>query len=260
MTIHDKLAASAKARCEAAKGKIPPEEIRRLAENTPKGDFGFEKALKKPGMSFICECKRASPSKGLIAPEFPYLDIARDYEAAGADCISVLTEPEWFLGSDRYLEEITHTVGIPCLRKDFTVDEHMIYEAKLLGASAVLLICSILDAEQLKEYIGVADSLGLSSLVEAHDEREIAAAVGAWARVIGVNNRNLKDFTVDTGNSGKLRSLVLDDIVFVSESGVSDAGDVKRLYDAHVDAVLIGEALMRSRDRKAKLAELRSLI
>lgn len=260
MTILDKLAASAKARCEAAKGKIPPEEIRRLAENTPKGDFGFEKALKKPGMSFICECKRASPSKGLIAPEFPYLDIARDYEAAGADCVSVLTEPEWFLGSDRYLEEITHTVGIPCLRKDFTVDEYMIYEAKLLGASAVLLICSILDAEQLKEYIGVADSLGLSSLVEAHDEREIAAAVGAGARVIGVNNRNLKDFTVDTGNSGKLRSLVPDDIVFVSESGVSDAADVKRLYDAHVDAVLIGEALMRASDRKAKLAELRSLI
>ena len=260
MTILDKLAASAKARCEAAKGKFPPEEIRRLAENTPKGDFGFEKALKKPGMSFICECKRASPSKGLIAPEFPYLDIARDYEAAGADCVSVLTEPEWFLGSDRYLEEITHTVGIPCLRKDFTVDEYMIYEAKLLGASAVLLICSILDAEQLKEYIGVADSLGLSSLVEAHDEREIAAAVGAGARVIGVNNRNLKDFTVDTGNSGKLRSLVPDDIVFVSESGVSDAEDVKRLYDAHVDAVLIGEALMRASDRKAKLAELRSLI
>lgn len=260
MTILDKLAASAKARCEAANGKIPPEEIRRLAENTPKGDFGFEKALKKPGMSFICECKRASPSKGLIAPEFPYLDIARDYEAAGADCVSVLTEPEWFLGSDKYLEEIAHTVGIPCLRKDFTVDEYMIYEAKLLGASAVLLICSILDAEQLKEYIGVADSLGLSSLVEAHDEREIAAAVGAGARVIGVNNRNLKDFTVDTGNSGKLRSLVLDDIVFVSESGVSDAGDVKRLYDAHVDAVLIGEALMRASDRKAKLAELRSLI
>lgn len=260
MTILDKLAASAKARCEAAKGKIPPEEIRRLAENTPKGDFGFEKALKKPGMSFICECKRASPSKGLIAPEFPYLDIARDYEAAGADCVSVLTEPEWFLGSDKYLEEIAHTVGIPCLRKDFTVDEYMIYEAKLLGASAVLLICSILDAEQLKEYIGVADSLGLSSLVEAHDEREIAAAVGAGARVIGVNNRNLKDFTVDTGNSGKLRSIVPDDIVFVSESGVSDAGDVKRLYDAHVDAVLIGEALMRASDRKAKLAELRSLI
>ncbi len=260
MTILDKLAASAKARCEAAKGKIPPEEIRRLAENTPKGDFCFEKALKKPGMSFICECKRASPSKGLIAPEFPYLDIARDYEAAGADCVSVLTEPEWFLGSDRYLEEIAHTVGIPCLRKDFTVDEYMIYEAKLLGASAVLLICSILDAEQLKEYIGVADSLGLSSLVEAHDEREIAAAVGAGARVIGVNNRNLKDFTVDTGNSGKLRSIVPDDIVFVSESGVSDAADVKRLYDAHVDAVLIGEALMRASDRKAKLAELRSLI
>lgn len=260
MTILDKLAASAKARCEAAKGKIPPEEIRRLAENTPKGDFGFEKALKKPGMSFICECKRASPSKGLIAPEFPYLDIARDYEAAGADCISVLTEPEWFLGSDRYLEEITHTVGIPCLRKDFTVDEYMIYEAKLLGASAVLLICLILEGEQLKEYIGIADSLGLSALVEAHDEGEIQTAVGAGARIIGVNNRNLKDFTVDTGNSGKLRSLVPEEVIFVSESGVSDAGDVKRLYGEKVDAVLIGEALMRAEDKKAKLDELRSLI
>ena len=260
MTILDKLAASAKARCEAEKGEIPPEEIRRLAENTPKGDFGFEKALKKPGMSFICECKRASPSKGLIAPEFPYLDIARDYEAAGADCVSVLTEPEWFLGSDRYLEEIAHTVGIPCLRKDFTVDEYMIYEAKLLGASAVLLICSILDTEQLKEYIGVADSLGLSALVEAHDEGEIQTAVGAGARIIGVNNRNLKDFTVDTGNSGRLRSLVPEEVIFVSESGVSTAEDVKRLYGEKVDAVLIGEALMRAEDKKAKLDELRSLI
>lgn len=257
MTILDKLAASAKARCEAAKGKIPPEEIRRLAENTPKGGFGFEKALKKPGMSFICECKRASPSKGLIASEFPYLDIARDYEAAGADCISVLTEPEWFLGSDRYLEEIAHTVGIPCLRKDFTVDEYMIYEAKLLGASAVLLICSILDAEQLKEYIGVADSLGLSSLVEAHDEREIAAAVGAGARVIGVNNRNLKDFTVDTANSRKLRDLIPDDIIFVSESGVKSTDDIRAICEIGVDAVLIGETLMRADDKKAKLDELR---
>ena len=258
MTILDKLAASAKARCEAAKGKIPPEEIRRLAENTPKGDFGFEKALKKPGMSFICECKRASPSKGLIAPEFHYLDIARDYEAAGADCVSVLTEPEWFLGSDRYLEEITHTVGIPCLRKDFTVDEYMIYEAKLLGDSAVLLICSILDAEQLKEYIGVADSLGLSSLVEAHDEREIAAAVGAGARVIGVNNRNLKDFSVDFGNARRLRSCIPESVLYVAESGVASADDVAAIAQLGADAALIGEALMRAEDKPAMLAEFRA--
>ena len=259
MTILDKLAASAKARCEAAKGKIPTEEIRRLAEEMPKGDFSFEKALKKPGMSFICECKRASPSKGLIAPEFPYIDIAKDYEAAGADCISVLTEPEWFLGSDRYLKEIAHTVGIPCLRKDFTVDEYMIYEAKLLGASAVLLICSILEAERLKEYICIADSLGLSALVEAHDEDEIQTAVGAGARIIGVNNRNLKDFTVDIQNSIRLRKLIPKEIVFVSESGMKTPEDIKRLRDNETDAVLIGETFMRSPDKKKMLEDLKGI-
>lgn len=173
--------------------------------------------------------QKASPSKGIIAPDFPYLEIARDYERAGADCISVLTEPKWFLGSDEYLSEIAANVSIPCLRKDFTVDEYMIYKARLLGASAVLLICSILDEAQIKEYINICDSLGLSALVEAHDENEVISAQRAGARIIGVNNRNLKDFSVDTENSARLKSLVSNNVLFVSESGVKTRADVEKL-------------------------------
>ncbi len=259
MTILDQLADHARERTEKAKARLPLAEIRRQAEAMPKGVFLFEKALRrqKDGPAFICECKKASPSKGLIAPDFPYLQIAKDYEAAGADAISVLTEPKWFLGSDEYLREIAAAVRIPCLRKDFTVDEYMIYEAKLLGASAVLLICSILAESQVKEYLAVCDGLGLSALVEAHDEAEVQAALRAGARVIGVNNRNLKDFTVDTENSRRLRQMIPSEVVFVSESGVSGPEDVRRLRGIGADAVLVGETLMRAADKKARLAELR---
>lgn len=259
MTILDQLAEYAGARTEQAKKIIPPEEIKRQALSLPKGNFAFENALKKPGISFICECKKASPSKGLIAPDFPYLQIAKDYESAGADCISVLTEPKWFMGSDEYLKEIAATVSIPCLRKDFTVDEYMIYEAKVLGASAVLLICSILTEEEIREYLYLCDELGLSALVEAHDEIEVSVAIKAGARIIGVNNRNLHDFSVDTDNSRRLRKLIPPDVLFVAESGVSSADDVKKLRDIGADAVLIGEILMRASDKKAKLAELRGV-
>ncbi len=210
-------------------------------------------------ISFICECKKASPSKGIIAEDFPYLDIAKDYDRAGADCISVLTEPKWFLGSDRYLEEIAEAVSIPCLRKDFTVDEYMIYEAKVLGAGAVLLICSILGSSQLKEYMAICDELGLSALVETHDEREVEMALKCGARIIGVNNRNLKDFTVDTENSRRLRELIPRDVIFVSESGVKSAEDVRILKQIGADAVLVGETLMRAEDKKKKLSELKGL-
>ena len=260
MTILDQLAEHARERAAEAKKKIPPEEIRRQALSRPKGSFAFENALRKPGVSFICECKKASPSKGLIAPDFPYLRIAKEYEAAGADCISVLTEPKWFLGSDESLREITSAVSIPCLRKDFTVDEYMIYEAKVLGASAVLLICSILSEEQIKSYISICDELGLSALVEAHDENEVQTALHAGARIVGVNNRNLKDFSVDTDNSRRLRELIPRDMLFVSESGVSSAEDISKLREIGVDAVLIGEVLMRAPDKKAKLDELRGTI
>ena len=205
MTILDELADYARVRTAEAKKKRSLEEVKKAALALPKGDYRFETALKKPGISFICECKKASPSKGLIAPEFPYLEIAKVYEAAGADCISVLTEPKWFLGSERYLQEIAEAVEIPCLRKDFTVDEYMIYEAKLLGASAVLLICSILNEEELRYYMAVCEELGLSALVEAHDAEEVEMAIRAGARIIGVNNRNLKDFTVNTVKSLRFR-------------------------------------------------------
>lgn len=260
MTILSQLADYARYRVEQAKVKLPVEEIRSLAMSSPKGTFAFENALRKPDISFICECKKASPSKGLIAPDFPYLQIAKEYEAAGADCISVLTEPKWFLGADHYLKEIAQTVSIPCLRKDFTVDEYMIYEAKLLGAAAVLLICSLLSAEQIKRYIEICDALGLSALVEAHNETEIQEALKAGARIVGVNNRNLKDFSVDTGNSAKLRRMVPKEVLFVSESGVSSSQDVEKLREIGADAVLIGEALMKAPDKQAKLSELRGAV
>lgn len=257
MTILDQLADHARERTAQDKRKIPAQEMRQLAMSLPKGNFSFEKALAGPDIALICECKKASPSKGLIAPEFPYLKIAEEYEAAGADAISVLTEPKWFLGSDEYLREIAGHVSIPCLRKDFTVDEYMIYAAKVLGASAVLLICSILTESEIREYIGICDELGLSALVEAHEEREAETALRAGARVIGVNNRNLKDFTVDTTNSRRLRSMIPPEVLFVSESGVRSAGDIQILREIGADAALVGETLMRSEDKKKKLKELR---
>ena len=259
-TILDKLAAHARERTEQAKARLPLAEIKRQARSLPQGTFAFENALKTPDIAFICECKKASPSKGLIAPDFPYVQIAREYEAAGANCISVLTEPKWFLGSDEYLREIAAAVSIPCIRKDFTVDEYMIYEAKLLGASAVLLICAILDDAQLKEYLTVCDGLGLSALVEAHDDAEVERALKAGARILGVNNRNLKDFTVDTANSRRLRARIPKDVLFVSESGVKTAEDVAQLAAIGADAVLIGETLMRAPDKTAKLQELKGLL
>ena len=259
MTILDQLAEHARERVAASKSIRPLEQVRAEAQALPKGDFPFEKALRREGLSFICECKKASPSKGIIAEDFPYLQIAKEYEEAGADCISVLTEPKWFLGSDEYLKEITSAVSTPCIRKDFTVDEYMIYEAKILGSSAVLLICSILSMEQIRGYIGICDELGLSALVEAHDEAEVKTALEAGARIIGVNNRNLKDFSVDTGNSMRLKKLVGDDVIFVSESGVKDASDVALLKKAGVDAVLVGEALMRAADKKQMLRSFRSV-
>ncbi len=260
MTILDQLADYARQRTEQAKRVLPPEEIRHQALSLPKGDFPFQQALKKPGVSFICECKKASPSKGLIAPNFPYLEIAKEYEAAGADCISVLTEPKWFLGNDEFLKEITEAVSIPCLRKDFTVDEYQIYQAKVLGASAVLLICSILTEDQMKDYIRICDNLGLSALVEVHDEQEVQMALNTGARIIGVNNRNLKDFSVDTDNSRRLRELIPPNVLFVSESGVRTAENVSALREIGADAVLIGETLMRASDKRAKLAELRGAV
>lgn len=256
-TILTVLAAAAKERTEQHKRYRSLESVRRDAEQLPQGDFRFENALKTDDIAFICECKKASPSKGLIAPDFPYLRIAQDYEAAGADCISVLTEPTRFLGDDRYLSEIAAAVKIPCLRKDFTVDPYMIYEAKLLGASAVLLICALLDKSQLFEYNNIVASLGMSALVEAHDEREIEAAAETGAKIIGVNNRNLHDFSVEPNRAAGLRRYAPTETLFVVESGMKTPADIQAARDAKANAVLIGETLMRADDKAAMLRYLK---
>ena len=260
MSILNEIAARTKERIAEEKFKVPLRELisqqnSDLAKHAEE-KISFLEALKKPGMSYICEVKKASPSKGLIAPDFPYLDIAKEYEQAGASAISCLTEPFYFQGADRYLQEISQAVNIPVLRKDFTVDEYMLYQAKAFGASAVLLICAILDNSQLKAFGELAQELGLDALVEAHDQWEVDRALKLGAKIVGVNNRNLHDFTVDMGNSIRLRNMAPADTVFVSESGIKTAEDIRILYENQVDAVLIGETLMRSPDKKAALGVL----
>lgn len=255
--ILDELAAYAGERVEAAKKETSLEEMKRRAYALSKGNFRFEKALAKDGLSFICEVKKASPSKGVIAEEFPYIEIAESYEEAGADCISVLTEPKWFLGSDQIFREIRKTVDTPMIRKDFTVDEYQIYEAKVMGADAVLLICAILNTEKIRKYLEICEMLGISAIVETHNEEEIVSAVSAGARVIGVNNRNLKNFSVDFSNAANLRGQIPENAIYVAESGVSSTADVKSLADIGADAVLMGEVLMKSQDKKQLLTDMR---
>lgn len=239
------------------KRRIPPETMRQLAMDTPvREGFPFEQALRQAGLSFICEVKKASPSKGIIAAHFPYVEIAKEYEQAGAAAISVLTERDYFCGSCQYLRDIADAVNTPLLRKDFILDEYQLYEGRYCGAAAVLLICAILDDTALSALLRLAEQLGLSALVEAHDEKEVERAVRAGARIIGVNNRNLKDFSVSLDTSCRLRSLVPDSILFVAESGIQSCHDIDRLRAVGVDAVLIGEKLMRSADKKEALASL----
>ncbi len=258
MNILEQIAADTHIRVEKEKEIVSLSKVKDLALSLPAKDFALGRALRtNPDIAFICECKKASPSKGLIEPDFDYLNIAKAYEKAGADAISVLTEPKYFLGDKKYLEEIAGAVNIPCLRKDFTVDEYMIYEARLLGASAVLLICAILDEKTLKNYMQICDTLGLSALVEAHDEEEVKLALSVGAKIIGVNNRNLKDFSVSNENSRRLRALIPKDVIFVSESGVKTAEDIRALKEIGVDAVLIGETMMRAADKTEKLKELK---
>lgn len=252
------IATKTKERIEKQKARHPLEELKQACTKLPiNQDFPFEQALRKEGLSYICECKKASPSKGLIDEDFHYLQIAKKYEKVGARAISVLTEPEFFLGSDQYLQEIAQEVKIPCLRKDFVVDEYMIYQAKLLGAQAILLIVSLLDTQTLKQYLDLATSLGLSCLVEAHDEVEIKQAIEVGAKIIGVNNRNLRNFQVNVENTLNLRQAIPKEILMVAESGIQNRADIALLEKAQIDAVLIGETLMKASDRQAKMAELR---
>jgi len=254
MDILREITVRTRERIEERKKALPLEQIIEQIDNSTNrivtpcndGGFPFEKALRSNDITLICEIKKASPSKGIISADFPYLEIAREYQSAGAAAISVLTEPFYFQGHDRYLQEIAKAVKIPLLRKDFTVDSYMIYEAKLLGASAVLLICAILDKEILAEYISIAHGLGLSALVETHTEDEVAMAISAGARIIGVNNRNLKTFVVDIALSERLRKLVPPEIIFVSESGITQADDINTLRKIGTNTALIGESLMKS--------------
>lgn len=252
MNILDKLVAATQVRLARDRAAGLPPQCQKA-----RAPFLFEQHLAAEGMSFICEVKKASPSKGLIAEDFPYVDIARDYEAAGASAISVLTETDYFLGSDAYLQKIRAAVDTPLLRKDFTISPFQIEQAARMGADAILLICAILSPQQLKEYIILADSFGLSCLVEAHDEAELQMALDAGARIVGVNNRNLKTFEVNTENSLRLRRLAPREVLFVSESGIRTAQDIKLLEENGVDAVLVGETLMRAADRRAALDALR---
>lgn len=255
--ILDKIIEATKIRVAQEKQVESPEAVKVAALALPSDTgFPFEAALRQQDFNFICEVKKASPSKGIIAEHFPYLDIAKEYEVAGAAAISVLTEPDFFKGDKKYLQEIASTVKIPVLRKDFIIDEYQIYQAKLWGASAILLICACLDVPTLTKFRELADSLGLSSLVEAHDEHEVQMAIDCGARIIGVNNRNLKDFTVDVQNSVRLRNLVQDDVIFVSESGLETSEDIQVLRDNNIGVALMGETFMRSPNKVEKLAYL----
>lgn len=252
------IAAHARTRVAADRAKISLEELKALCQEAGPGQGEqFVSALNRPGLSFLCEIKKASPSKGLISPDFPYLDIARAYEAAGADGVSCLTEPKWFLGSDDIFRQVRRTISLPMLRKDFTVDEYQIYQARLMGANAVLLIVSLLDGETLKGYLELCRSLGLAALVETHDGQEVDAALNAGAEIIGVNNRNLKDFSVDFSNAARLRDRIPPGVLYVAESGLTGPEDAAALKRLGADAALVGEALMRAPDKGAMLASLR---
>ena len=258
MNILDKLADLSRERAKREQEKIPAEELREQAKALGKGNGeAFLSALKKPGISIICEIKKASPSKGLISPDFPYLKIAAAYEQAGADCISCLTEPEYFLGSDDIFREVREKVSLPMLRKDFTVCEYQLDQARVMGANAALLIVSLMDERTLAAYLEHCEELGIAALVETHDEEEIRTAVSAGAKIIGVNNRNLKDFSVDFGNAARLRDRIPPECIYVAESGVRTPEDVQRLRQIGADAALIGETLMRAEDPAETLKSLR---
>ncbi len=260
--IIKRIAADKRMQVAQEKKEISYEKLKEMAMAAKSSlpDFIFEETLQKDGVSFICEVKKASPSRGIISKDFPYMDIAREYERAGADCISVLTESKYFLGNDRYLSDIRKAVNLPIIRKDFIVDTYQIYQAKVIGANAVLLICSLMNVEFLEECIGTCNKLGISALVEVHSEDEVQMAIRAGARMIGVNNRNLKDFSVDVHNSIRLRKLVPKEMVFIAESGIRTRDDIKALEKEGVNAVLVGESLMQSESKEQKLKELKGII
>ena len=253
MNILDKITEKTKTRTE----KLNINDLKEKVQNLPRKDFIFKNALSGDKIKIISEIKKASPSKGLICQDFDPIKIAKEYNEAKTDCISILTEPYFFLGNNAYIKDVKKVTDIPILRKDFIIDEKQIYESKIIGADCILLICAILDEKKLKEFLNLAHKLCLSALVEAHNEDEIKTALNCNAEIIGVNNRNLKTFEVDFNNTFKLRKLVPDDIIFVCESGIKTREDIIKLEENNVNAVLIGETFMKSKNKIEEIKKLR---
>ena len=233
--------------------KMPLDALQKKIEDRPANPKDFHHALKKPGISVIAEVKKASPSKGVIKSDFDPETIARQYNEYGADAVSVLTEEDFFLGCNEYLKTVKAVTHIPVLRKDFIIDIWQVYESRMIGADAILLIVGILTDKQLRTYRETAQSLGMHALVEVHNEEELARALDSGTEIVGINNRNLKTFDVSLETTEKLASKISPGKTIVSESGIKNAEDIRYLKQLGVDAVLVGETLMRAGSIKDQL-------
>ena len=258
--ILDDLVTATKKRMAAEKRIYSLEELKQQSQKAPmKNPQLIVDKLLEPKLTFIAEIKKASPSKGVIVQDFPYLEIAQEYQANKIDMISVLTEPDYFQGNLKYLQQITQEVDLPVLRKDFTIDSYMIYQAKIAQASLILLIVAILSDGQLKDYLKLAKELGLAAIVEVHDETELKRALRAKSKIIGINNRNLKDFSVNFNNSLKLKKLIPADIPVIAESGIKTKTDIKLLKKAGINGVLIGETFMKAKNKAEIINDFKSV-
>lgn len=256
--ILDEIVEKRKIQLECEKAAADFETVKKAAEKLDRQCISFKSALAKPDrLSVISEVKKASPSKGLIRPNFDPVKIAKEYETCGADAVSCLTEEHYFQGSSEYFKAIRQAIGLPMIRKDFIIDEYQIYEARLMGADAILLIAAVLGDEKLKRFGDIAHSLGLDILAETHDESELERVLALDFDIIGINNRNLKTFEVTLETTAKLAGMIPEGKVIVSESGIRDNADMKAVRGYGADAVLIGETLMRSGNIGATLTALR---
>lgn len=259
--IIDDIVASTFERVAENKKRNSIDKLARLAFEKPiNKDYPFEKALRnKANLAYIMEIKRCVPTKGEITRNFDYKSIAKEYEDIGATAISVMTEPDYFKGDDDFLAEIARIVKIPVLRDDFIVDEYMVYESKLLGADAITLICSVLDEITLMRCLNLAENLGMSAVVEAHSSMQVKKALRVGAKIIAVNNCDLRNFEIDMNNSLELQKMIPEDVIFISRSGVKTYQDICKLEENNVNAVMVGEVLMRSHDKRKTFEILQGL-
>jgi indole-3-glycerol phosphate synthase len=251
----DKIVAQKREEVEQRKKAVTiPRLQERIARLKPSLDLAL--ALKSNHIQLITEVKRASPSRGMLRPNFDPVELAQTYAEGGAAAISVLTEANYFMGSIEHLAAIKEVVQLPLLRKDFIFDPYQVYESQAYGADALLLIAAILSQRRLKELISLSHSLGLRCLVEVHNKSELERAVASEAEIIGINNRDLNTFSIDINMTRRLRPLIPKERIVVSESGIKNKGDIEKLRRWRVDAVLIGEALVTASDVRAKMKEL----